>query len=767
MRPIFSAFLGFFLLATLSLSTACQMQESQARIDQTPSGLPTKDSLYQSLQNQRSIRLVVPDQSPLAGQYRSVAETIRERSRFREIILVDASDLSDSLCQAGPMIIVGSKKHIQQLGGWTQSLPFSPTRAGFSFQETAYQETNHSLVHSWYPHPLWPSCPLAWISGNSDTTVLHILKDQARRRRSLFGWGGWDFQIFEGKDKRLIGNYTNTWKPNPEVRWTFDGDLKPATTNQAARIFCHLEVDPEWSEVMADSLLQRQKRWKAWLGDATDTLVPLPVIDYHLWDHPEDMGLSQGNMATGIREGVHIHRLIHPAFVKQDPGLEWAFWMEASFGQPSRQVLLNGLRVFLTSDFQRLGYLSLAASLIRAEGKVSVEVIFEPAAYERESPLVRDCYAGAIVAFLQDYLGKKEFIRQYRSFDPAIITKEFATAWDEYQARLLSETPKRRGFSSLPGYFKGMTFAHEGYRVFDGYGSRRAEHSLNHLSQIGCNAMAIVPYTGTSNPQSKEPLRWSRSAGSENDASVILSHYGTHASGMVTMLKPQVWVRGGWPGDVNMPDEEDWEVWFDHYHRWIRHYAVLAEIHQMDILCLGTEFRYATLKHPDRWRNLVTKIREIYHGTITYAANWGEEVENLGFADILDFVGVNCYYPLSTKDSPSDEELTQSMQQTLQMLDQLSRQWEIPYVLTEIGYRSIDKPWQHPHADAGDAEANEEHQARCYRAVLSNLPGHPACKGLFWWKWPSYEQYAQRNPRSFTPYGKSAQDILQEAYQSW
>ena len=107
------------------------------------------------------------------------------------------------------------------------------------------------------------------------------------------------------------------------------------------------------------------------------------------------------------------------------------------------------------------------------------------------------------------------------------------------------------------------------------------------------------------------------------------------------------------------------------------------------------------------------------------------------------------------------------MEKTLSMLDKLSQKWEIPYVLTEIGYRSIEAPWEHPHADAGEAKANDAHQAMCYRAVLGALPDHPSCRGLFWWKWPSYERYAHRNPRSFTPCGKEAERVMSEAYQAW
>ncbi|MEL7342480.1 MAG: hypothetical protein AAGM67_18505, partial [Bacteroidota bacterium] len=143
------------------------------------------------------------------------------------------------------------------------------------------------------------------------------------------------------------------------------------------------------------------------------------------------------------------------------------------------------------------------------------------------------------------------------------------------------------------------------------------------------------------------------------------------------------------------------------------------------------------------------------------------ETENLGFADALDFVGVNFYYPLSEKADPTDEELTQRLNEKLSELDQLAETWGKPYVLTEIGYRSIDTPWQHPHAGVGNAAINQTAQARCYQTVLGNLKSHPACRGLYWWKWPSHDQYSHRVPGSFTACEKEAEQILRKAYQDW
>lgn len=707
-----------------------------------------------------SVAIIYPEESAFLNDYMAWAEGVQKNSRYLTISVFGDKSVPDSILHHSPLLIVGTEENNQLLEKWLPSTPISPTRSGFMFQGTEYEEENQSVFLSWYPHPINQNMPISILTGNSDQAITAMMGPSSRRNGMGIGFGNWDYQIYEGKDKRLIGNYTNDWHPDQHVRWEFDPRAEPILRSTISSIYLHEVENKELAQAIADSIQTRKTRFSKWLGQD----IPSIPLEIHLYGHPETMGLSVGEMETGWRENNTIHRIVHPEFIHQDPGLEWAAWMNQTIGKPSVQILEDGLRTWMIPNFQRLGYKSLGASLLRAEGNQAASVMFDPNAYQRESPLVRDCYAGIFVDFLLKYWGKEEFLQRYADLGTEPADDSLSQAWIKYQTELSHSVPVRAQWGALPDFHKGMTFAHEGYQVYNGYGSRQAEKALQHLSTLGTNAMAIVPYTGTSNPQSSEPLRWSRGAGGENDASVILSHFGTKEAGMITMLKPQVWVRGGWPGDVDMADEAEWERWFDHYHRWIRHYAVLAEIHQMDVLCLGTEFRYATMKHPARWRDLVTRIRHIYHGTITYAANWGEETENLEFADALDFVGINFYYPLSNADAPTDEQLLEKMEKTLSSLDKLSSQWGKPYVLTEIGYRSITAPWKHPHAEAGNAGVSELDQARCYQAVFTALPNHPACRGLYWWKWPSYEQYAHRNPVSFTPCGKEAEALLKSAY---
>ena len=314
---------------------------------------------------------------------------------------------------------------------------------------------------------------------------------------------------------------------------------------------------------------------------------------------------------------------------------------------------------------------------------------------------------------------------------------------------------------------RGMTFAHEGYRGHNGYGGDLVGPSLDSLNRLGVNAVSIVPYTFMRGEGRVDSFPVPEHYGAENDSAVLGCIRKAHDRGLRIMLKPQIWVRGSWPGDIDFDSDADWDAFFDAYQRWILHYARMAERERVQSLCIGTELRYATLKHPERWRSMIAALRQEYHGTLTYAANWGEEFENLTFWDVLDVMGLNSYYPLSLENEPSDSSLRQGALTWMRMADEISRIHDRPYWLTEVGFRSVERAWQNPHAEAGERSASLEAQERCYAALAAAVCASERLEGMFIWKWPSYlghqEDRAGRRT-GFVPGGKPAGEVLRDLY---
>jgi len=266
-------------------------------------------------------------------------------------------------------------------------------------------------------------------------------------------------------------------------------------------------------------------------------------------------------------------------------------------------------------------------------------------------------------------------------------------------------------------------------------------------------------------PSRVTPLAVPERAGSETDEAVAHAIESAKSRGMTVLLKPQIWLRRSWPGDIEPRGQEEEGRFFREYGLWIRHYALMAEKHGVEILAIGTELSKMTRGHASRWEAIIRDIRVLYRGRLVYAANWGEEVEQVSFWPLLDFIGVDFYYPLSSEDSPSDEALRQGFETSLESIRALSRRLSKPVLLTEIGYGSTPSPWKNPHSSDRSSDVAPEHQARAYEAAFAALADETSwIRGMYWWKWPTDLALGGAADPGFTPNGKPAEEALRRGY---
>ncbi len=102
-----------------------------------------------------------------------------------------------------------------------------------------------------------------------------------------------------------------------------------------------------------------------------------------------------------------------------------------------------------------------------------------------------------------------------------------------------------------------------------------------------------------------------------------------------------------WLADVRMKDDADWARWFASSERFILHYAELAQELGVDVLSVGARSCARRPRHAEAdWRRLIARVREVYAGRLTYAANWPGEFDAIAFWDALDFTGIQAYFPL-------------------------------------------------------------------------------------------------------------------------
>lgn len=274
---------------------------------------------------------------------------------------------------------------------------------------------------------------------------------------------------------------------------------------------------------------------------------------------------------------------------------------------------------------------------------------------------------------------------------------------------------------------------------------------------------------------SQTPFGWSRSVHEpevhlatggrvlwgESDSGLVRTARWARARGIRTLLKPHLWVHHGWVGDLDMASEADWQRWFASYERFILHYARLAEREGMEVLAVGTELVRSSQRTAD-WRRIIARVRGVYHGPLTYCANWHDEAERIEFWDALDFVGVQAYYPLAdSTGAPDLDAIRCAWGPVAERLAALARRTGKRVVFTEVGYKSaagsLHQPWSWSSTGAQDLDL--QHDA--YRALFETFWSEPWFGGTFVWKWhPGLLEGWGRAGRDFTPQGKPALAVL-------
>jgi len=295
-----------------------------------------------------------------------------------------------------------------------------------------------------------------------------------------------------------------------------------------------------------------------------------------------------------------------------------------------------------------------------------------------------------------------------------------------------------------------------------------SEQDLKRLANLNVNWISQTPFGWQRSATSPEIVMHTTSERiwwGESDEGISETTRMARDLDIKTMLKPHLWVGKGWPGDIQMNSNLDWELWFNSYEKFILHYAALAEANHIDILCIGTELG-KTISREEEWRNLIRKIKTAYHGSVTYAANFHDEYESIAFWDELDYIGVQAYFSLSkNKDAPL-KELEKGWSEPIAAIERVQSAFNKPVLFTELGYRSTHDaavaPWEWPKQEDA-AQACYEAQAACYQAFFDTVWNKKWLAGVYFWKW--YPQGPHRlGSIDFTPQNKLAERVLFENF---
>lgn len=287
------------------------------------------------------------------------------------------------------------------------------------------------------------------------------------------------------------------------------------------------------------------------------------------------------------------------------------------------------------------------------------------------------------------------------------------------------------------------------------------ETQIIDVKKIGVSWISQTPFGWQRNPldtiihsESKSQTPW----WGESKQGIATTASLAREQGIRTLLKPHIWVRNSWPGAIEMNSDTEWKAWFRHYENFIMPYAVLADSTGIEIFCIGTEL-HKTVNRPE-WKALIKKIRSVYRGKLTYAANFSGEFEEVPFWNDLDYIGVQAYFPLTSAKEPSLEALEKGWKEPIARIERIFRKFRKPVLFTELGYKSTPdaaiEPWRWPERQE---EVSLKTQANCYNAFFRKVWPLEWIAGVYFWKW---YPHPPKHPTEgdFTPQGKPAEEVL-------
>ena len=223
-----------------------------------------------------------------------------------------------------------------------------------------------------------------------------------------------------------------------------------------------------------------------------------------------------------------------------------------------------------------------------------------------------------------------------------------------------------------------------------------------------------------------------------------------------TLMDPQ----GDWRGTIRPADARHW---FASYGALLQQYAQIARADQVEVVDVGTELN-SMQGDAAAWRNLIADVRAVYPGQVTYSVNF--DFQQLGFADALDFLGIDAYYPLNVPDGASVNQLEGAWLTWISDLNRLGAMAGRPAVITELGVRSEPGAHLKPWVWYTRAVPDMGEQQRYYEASCSAVS--QAVAGIYWWLVTLDSPYADAlHDTSYDPLGKPAEESIKACFSRW
>jgi hypothetical protein len=298
------------------------------------------------------------------------------------------------------------------------------------------------------------------------------------------------------------------------------------------------------------------------------------------------------------------------------------------------------------------------------------------------------------------------------------------------------------------------------------------EKSMDEIAALGFDTVSLVIDTRTEKAESQYIYLDMRMTPTPEKLSELIQH--AKSKGLRVIIMPVVLLDD--PGDKDWRGTlrpADWEKWFKNYREMLLHFAWIAEQNKVDVLSVGSELVSAE-KERGEWTKLIRAVREVFHGQLTYSANW-DHYTSIPFWDQLDLIGMNSYYKLGNDKNVSVNEIVERWREIQSDLLKFQKKIGKPLLFLEIGWCSLEnaasEPWDYTRTEL---EADNELQKKLYEGFFRAWYRQPSLGGFIVWEWtPGDGGAAKRDGgltedeynqaiKGYTPENKPAEEVLRK-----
>ncbi len=296
----------------------------------------------------------------------------------------------------------------------------------------------------------------------------------------------------------------------------------------------------------------------------------------------------------------------------------------------------------------------------------------------------------------------------------------------------------------------GYAFLQDTHIKFD---TSESYDSLNRMKNTGANAIVLVPFFRQSKISSGE-IGFSDAV---TDHQLLAAIEQARRLNLKVILKPQILVKYGWSGDIRFGSDMDEERWFGRYHDLLAHYARIAQREHVDALVIGTEL--TGIESSTRWRPLISDMRKIYYGKLSYVAHGIDGVRRFSAWKDLDAISVSLYPKLGGNLESS--QIRAHIEQTLVELKDSTDKLLRPVWVLEVGMPSVQgalqAPWDWYRLSEEGAKPDMEVQKVAVGQWLQALD-KPWIEAVFLWCWYSDPKAGGSDNNDYTLQNKPAEN---------